>query len=76
MSPLEVLKWLGVGLSICLVLAIIAIVVLDRRTREIRVGIFFEREREREDWPDPSAKTEILWRHPSDAPTTIPGKED
>lgn len=76
MNPLEVIKWLGVVLTICLILAAIAIIVLDRRTNSIRVGIFFEREREREEWPDPTARTEILWKHPSDAPTTIPDKKE
>lgn len=72
----------GFTLVLLLVIAAVFLARHDRITR-VKFGIFLERERHRDeeppaDWPDPSARTEILWpkQDPSDAPTTIPGKED
>lgn len=72
------IQWTLGGVLIALALVTVIIWLgRDRKMMQVRVGFFLERERFPEEaWPDPSARTEILWKHPSDAPTTIPGKED
>lgn len=73
----------GLTLVLALIIAAVFLARHDRVTR-VRFGIFLERERHRDEnepaegWPDPAARTEILWpkQDPSDASTTIPRKED
>ena len=72
--------WMLGGVIVALSLVVLIVWLgRDRKMMRVRFGFFLERDPFPHDqWPDPSARTEILWpgERPSDRPSTIPRKED